>query len=123
LADLKELYWVGSSLDDLRKFPQAVRQEAGYALYLAQEGAKHPNAKPLKGFSGAGTLEVVVDEKGDTYRAVYTVSFRDVVYVLHAFQKKSKRGTATPKREVQQIRNRLKQAKVHYAGIRGRKHD
>ena len=120
---MKELYWIGSSQDDIRRFPQTVKQAAGYALYLAQEGDKHPDAKPLKGFSGAGTLEVVIDKQGDTYRAVYTVSFKDMVYVLHAFQKKSKRGIATPKQEIEQIKNRLQQARTHYAKIRGTKND
>ena len=87
---MKEFYWVGSTLEDIKKFPQAVRQTTGYALHLAQEVGKHPDAKPLKGFSGAGTLEVVIDQQGDTYRAVYTISFKEVIYVLHAFQKKSK---------------------------------
>lgn len=120
---MKELYWIGSSLDDLRKFPQTVRQEAGYALYLAQEGGKHPDARPLKGFGGAGTLEVRLDTKGDIYRAVYTVSFGGVVYVLHAFQKKSKHGIATPRQDIEQIRNRLTQAREHHDTIKDRKHD
>ena len=91
----KPLFWLGSTQDDLRAFPQEVRQVMGYALYLAQMGEKHSDAKPLKGFGGAGVLEVVDDHAGDTYRAVYTVKFADVVYVLHAFQKKSRRGSAT----------------------------
>ena len=115
---MKELYWISNSLADIKRFPQSVKQAAGYALYLAQEGDKHPDAKPLKGFQGAGTLEVVIDKQGDTYRAVYTVSFKDVVYVLHAFQKKSKRGIATPKQEIEQIKNRLKQAQEHYKKIK-----
>ena len=87
----------------------------GYALYLAQCGDKHLDAKPLRGFGGgAGVLEVVADHDGDTYRAVYTVRFADAVYVLHAFQKKSKRGIATPKREIERIRQRLQQAQEHY---------
>ena len=82
----------------------------GYALYLAQVGGKHPNAKPLKGFGGAGVLEVSEDYAGDTYRAVYTLTLPETVYVLHAFQKKSKQGIATPPREVATIRRRLKWA-------------
>jgi phage-related protein len=85
------LIWVGSSLEDLRSFPDAVRRMVGYALYLAQKGNRHPDAKALKGFGGAGVLEVVADAAGATYRVVYTVSFRNAVYVLHAFQKKAKR--------------------------------
>lgn len=76
----------------------------GYALYLAQEGGKHPDAKPLKGFAGAGVLEVADDYDGDTYRAIYTLTRPGAVYVLHAFQKKSTRGIATPRREVELIR-------------------
>ncbi len=115
LRVLKPLTWLGSTLDDLRAFPQAVRQVMGYALYLAQVSDKHPDAKPLKGFGGAGVLEVIDDHVGDTYRAVYTVKYADVVYVLHAFQKKSKRGITTSKRDVNLIRTRLRQAQEHYA--------
>lgn len=86
----------------------------GYALYLAQCGEKHPDAKPLKGFKGAVILEVVEDFDTDTYRAVYTVKFEGVVYVLHAFQKKSKRGIATPKQDIELIEAWLKRAKEHY---------
>lgn len=82
----------------------------GYALYLAQVGSKHPSAKPLKGFSGAGVLEVVEDHDGDTYRAAYTLTLPGVVYVLHAFQKKSKKGIATTQRDLALIRQRLKRA-------------
>jgi len=111
---VKTLYWMGSSLDALRRFPEAVKDIVGYALYLAQESDKHPDAKPLRGFLGSGTLEVVADHQGDTYRAVYTIRFRDAVYVLHAFQKKSKKGIATPKHDMELIRTRLKQAHEHY---------
>src|SRR5260221_8319425 len=96
-AEPKPVRWVGRSRDDLRDFPEAVRQRVGGALWDAQIGLKAPYAKPLKGFGGAGGLEVVDDFGGDTYRAAYTVRFSGVVYVLHAFQKKSKRGAATPK--------------------------
>ena len=92
-----------------------VQQVFGYALYLAQCGEKHPATKPLKGFKGAGVLEVVEDFDGDTYRVVYTVKLAGVVYVLHAFQKKSKRGIATPKQDVQLIESRLKRAKEHHS--------
>jgi phage-related protein len=86
----------------------------GFALYLAETGGKHPDAKPLKGFGGAGVLEIVVDHEGATYRAVYTVKFRGTVYALHAFQKKSKTGIATPKKEIDLIWERLKRAQDHY---------
>jgi phage-related protein len=111
---LKPIEWISSSLDDLRKFPEDVQQMMGFALYLAQLGKKHPDAKPLKGFKGSGVLEIVEDFDGDTYRAVYTVKFEGIVYVLHAFQKKSKRGIATPKKDIELIETRLKCAKQHY---------
>lgn len=112
---MREVYWVGSSLNDLREFPEDVRSEVGYALYLAQGGGKHPNAKPLKGFKGAGVLEVVSDSAGDTYRAVYTVRFADAVYVLHAFQKKSTKGIKTSKRDMELVQERLKRAQEVHA--------
>jgi phage-related protein len=111
---LKPVEWIASSLDDLKDFPEDVQQVMGYALYRAQCGDKHPDAKPLKGFKGSGVLEVVEDFDGDTYRAVYTVRFEGIVYVLHAFQKKSKHGIATPKQDVELIEARLKRAKKHY---------
>ncbi len=91
-----------------------MRQTFGYALYLAQCGNKYPAAKPLKGFKGAGVLEVIEDFDGDTYRAVYTVKFASVVYVLHAFQKRSKQGISTPKQDIDLIEVRFKRAKAHY---------
>lgn len=111
---MKSVEWVGSSLDDLRKFPEEVQQIMGFALYRAQLGKKHPNAKPLKGFKGSGVLEIVENFDGDTYRAVYTVKFAERVYVLHTFQKKSKRGIATPKQDIDLIEARLKRARAHY---------
>jgi phage-related protein len=86
----------------------------GFALYRAQLGKKHPDAKPLKGFKGASVVEVVEDFDGDTYRTVYTVQFEEILYVLHAFQKKSKRGIATPKQDIDLIESRLKRAQEHY---------
>jgi phage-related protein len=107
---MRTVIWVGSSLEDLRQFPEEVQDLVGYALYLAQTGGKHPDAKPLAGFGGAGVLEVVADDDGDTFRAVYTVTLRDAIYVLHAFQKRSKRGIETPKREIALIKKRLRWA-------------
>ena len=107
---LKPLYWVGSSKRDLRSLPGPVEDLFGYALYLAQDGKKHQQAKPLKGFGSAGVLEVVEDWNRSTYRAVYTVRFEGVVFVLHIFQKKSKRGAATPKADIDLIRERLRVA-------------
>ena len=106
----KPLYWIGTSKRDLLALPEAVVDVFGYALYLAQIGGKHERARPLRGFGSAGVLEVIEDRQGDTYRAVYTVSFAEAVFVLHVFQKKSKRGIATPKREVDLIRERWKAA-------------
>jgi phage-related protein len=108
-APLKPVVWVGDSLRVLKSFPSGVQDEVGYALFLAQCGEKHIAARPLKGL-GAGVLEVVADHRGDTFRAVYTVRLADRVFVLHAFQKKSKRGSATPQPEIDLIKRRLKQA-------------
>jgi phage-related protein len=112
----KHVLWVGSSKKDLMAMPDEVKSAFGFALYLAQHGKKHQNAKPLKGFSGAGVLEVVEDCLGDTFRAVYTVKIAEVIYVLHCFQKKSKRGIETPKQEIDLIRDRLKMAQDHAKG-------
>lgn len=109
----KALHWVGSAKKDYLDFPAAVQSEMGYALGLAQLGAKHPRAKPWKG-EGPGVLEIVEDQRGDTYRAVYTVRFAGVVYVLHAFQKKSKTGIKTPQDDVKLIAQRLKRAQQDY---------
>jgi phage-related protein len=106
----KPVDWVSSSLKDMRALPEDVQATFGFALYIAQCGGKHPDAKPLKGFVGAGVLEVVEDYNADTYRAVYTVRFSDSVYVLHVFQKKSKHGIATPKEDIEKISARLKMA-------------
>jgi phage-related protein len=109
----KHVLWVGSSKKDLMAMPDEIRSAFGFALYLAQQGKKHQNAKPLKGFTGAGVLEVVEDCLGDTFRAVYTVKIAENIYVLHCFQKKSKRGIETPKQEIDLIRDRLKMAQEH----------
>ena len=114
MTDEKPLFWIGRSRDDLKECPDEVMREIGYALDFAQRGGKHPNAKPLKGFGGASVLEIVEDNDGDTYRAVYTVKFPLAVYVLHVFQKKSKKGLATPKRDLELIDERLKRAESHY---------
>lgn len=106
---LKPVVWVGDSLRVLKSFPSPVQDEVGYALFLAQRGEKHIAAKPMKGL-GAGVVEVVSDHRGDTFRAVYTVRLKARVYVLHAFQKKSKHGIATPQSEIELIRRRMKQA-------------
>ena len=107
------LHWIASAKRDYQAFPEEVQAEMGYALGLAQLGAKHPQAKPWKG-EGAGVLEVVEDFRGDTFRAVYTVRFAGVVYVVHAFQKKSKSGIKTPQEDVKLIGERLKRAQHDY---------
>jgi len=111
----KPVFWVASSRKDLKKFPKGVRQTVGQALFDALTGSKHPDVKPLRGFGGAGVLEVVEDDEGNTYRAVYTVKFAGVVYVLHAFQKKSKSGIKTPPEEIEKVKARLKEAEKDYA--------
>lgn len=108
----KPLEWIGSSRKDLMALPADVRRFFGFALSLAQAGDQHDAAKVLKGFGGAGVLEVVEDDAGGTYRAVYTVKFEEAVFVLHCFQKKSKRGIATPKEDMDIIRARLKVAEA-----------
>jgi phage-related protein len=109
----KPLFWIGSSLNDLLAFPEAVKDEIGTALSVAQFGVKHPRSKPWKG-TGPGVFEVVEDHRGDTYRAIYTVRLKDAVYVLHAFQKKSPSGIKTPRRETELIAQRLKLAQQDY---------
>ena len=111
---MKPLNWVGSSLDDLRTFPIDVRKEAGYCIHLAQLGDKALNAVPMVGFGGAKVLEVVINDDGNTYRAVYTVKFAKAVYVLHVFQKKSRKGISTPKPDLDLIHRRLSNAEKHY---------
>src|SRR5262245_61041461 len=110
---LKPLYWMGSTLEDLRESPEEVQDRIGYALELVQRGEQPASAKPLKGFGGASVLEIVADFDRDTWRAVYTVAIANAVYVLHFFQKKSKSGIATPKKELDLIKRRLRDAIDH----------
>ncbi len=107
---LKPLIWVGSSRQDLRAFPDQVQDHMGYALYVAQRGSRHRDTKAMSGFGGAGVVEVITDFRGDTFRAVYTSRFSGTVYVLHAFQKKSKHGRTTPRHHVALIKERLRVA-------------
>lgn len=113
-AHRKPLFWVGSSKRDLKEFPGEVQDAMGHALDMAQQGKKHQDAKPLAGFGSASVLEIVEFHHGDTYRAAYTVRYAGAVYALHAFQKKSKKGIATPKPEIDLIKGRLKRAEEHY---------
>jgi phage-related protein len=107
---LKPVIWIGSSHKDLRAFPDPVQDHMGYALYVAQCGGKHRDTKTLTGFGGAGVVEIIKDYRGDTFRTVYTLRYAGVVYVLHAFQKKSKTGRATPKRDSALVKHRLREA-------------
>lgn len=118
---LKPLIFVGNSYRDLLEFPDDVVRMFGFALRLAQEGERHPHGKPLKGFGGASVIELVESFEGNAYRAVYTVRFEDVVYCLHAFQKKSRRGIETPKEEIETVKRRLRLAQgIHEEHVRGR---
>ena len=117
-ANEKPLQWIGSSHKDLMALPADVRRFFGFALLLAQSGDKHDAAKVLKGFGGAGVIEVLEDDVGGTYRAVYTVRFPEAVFVRHCFQKKSKSGIATPKEDMDIIHARLKIAEAHAKELR-----
>jgi phage-related protein len=109
-SEPKPIVWIGSSRRDLKTFPKQVRSDIGQALYTAQMGEIDPAAKPLKGFGGATVMEIIDRYDTNTYRAVYTVQFSNVIYVLHAFQKKSKSGIATPQKDIELIRRRLAEA-------------
>jgi len=111
---LKPVRWIGPAHRDWKNFPADVQDVMGHALYLAQLGKKAGNAKPLKGFKGAGVLEIFDDFESSTWRAIYTVQFKEAIYVLHAFQKKSRKGISTPKADIRLVEQRLKQAKDHY---------
>ena len=113
---LRTVVWIGPTRKELKTFPRPVQRAVGLALYAAQLGEMPPDAKPLKGFSGAGVVELVEDHRGDTCRAVYTVRFATRIYVLHVFQKKSKHGIVTPKAELDLIRERLKRVESLHAG-------
>jgi len=115
----KPLDWIASSKEDFLAFPVPVQRDLGNALGLAQFGGRHPRAKPWKG-EGPGVFEMVDDFEGNTYRAVYTVRFRHVVYVLHAFQKKSPRGRKTASTDIQLIARRLKVARQDYEARYGK---
>jgi phage-related protein len=116
----KPLFWIGSAKSDLLEFPEAVKDEMGVALSVAQFGGKHPSAKPWKG-EGPGVLEIVEDHRGDTYRAVYTVKFENAAYVLHAFQKKSPKGIKTAQTDVDLVSRRLKTASEDYEARYGKR--
>lgn len=111
---LKKIDFIGSSREERKEFPDEVKQNIGYALYETQMGQKPAAAKPLKGFSGAGVLEIVENSSSGTYRAVYTARFQKAIYVLHCFQKKSKHGIKTPQRDIDLIKRRLGVAEEDY---------
>jgi phage-related protein len=113
---LKPVRWVGSSRKDVRSFPRPVRVEIGAALYAAQRGQTDPSVKALKGFGGGSVVEIVTSHIGDAWRTIYTAHFQDAVYVLHAFQKKSKTGAATPKKEIDLVRQRLAEVERYHRG-------
>ena len=113
-TSLRPLLWIASSKKDYRDFPSRVQYSLGFELFLAQTGQHPPSAKPLKGL-GSGTIELVENFDGDTYRAVYTVRFSEAVYVLHSFKKKSKQGIKTPQSDIDLIKRRLKSAEEDYA--------
>lgn len=115
---LKRLIWVGSSREDLFEFPGVVRRSMGFGLYLAQIGERPVHSKILKGFGGAGVIELFENDKTGTFRVIYTVEVSNVIFVLHAFQKKSKQGIKTPKPEIDLIKKRLKDAKEIYKELR-----
>ena len=107
---LKPIVWVRSSKEDLKRLPVMARKHIGFALKMAQMGEKHPDSKPMRGFDGGSVVEVVEDYDRNTYRAVYTVRFAEAVYVLHCFQKKSRHGIATERRDIDLIKERLVRA-------------
>lgn len=114
MAKIKPIIWIASTKSDLISLPDDVRDEIGHALYQAQKGEKSDKAKPFKGFGSAAVLEIVENDAGGTYRAVYTVKFTEAIAVLHVFQKKSKQGIATPKQDVDLIKSRFKIAEQKY---------
>lgn len=114
---MKKLIWVGSSYKDLNEFPPPIRHAMGYALFHAQNGKMHEHAKVLSGMGSAGVQEVRENDRSGTYRVIYTVETAEYVFVLHAFQKKSKSGIATPKQELELLKSRLKEAKILYKSL------
>lgn len=111
---IKKIFWIGSSKKDLSGLSEEVQHDFGYGLYLAQIGGIAENSKPLKGFGKAGVIELIAEDHDGSYRAVYTINFPELVYVLHVFQKKSKHGIETPKRDLELIEMRLKVAQADY---------
>ena len=118
---MKELIWIGSSHKDLKEFPPAVSSAIGYALFFAQTGKKHSHTKVFSGMGGAGVIEIRENDQSGTYRLIYTIEIEECVFVLHAFQKKSKSGMATPKNEIEMIKSRLGEARALYKELMKRR--
>lgn len=118
---MKKLVWVGSSREDLKEFPPPVCSAIGYALFFAQSGKKHPHTKTLSGMGGASVIEIKENDPSGTYRLIYTIETEEYIFILHAFQKKSKSGKATPKQELDMVKKRLKESRVLYKELIGRK--
>lgn len=114
MTQQRPVIWIGSSKKDFLKFPSQIRSEMGHALYIAQKGEKHKDAKPLKGFGGGSVVEISIRDEWGTYRTMYTIQFKEAVIVLHAFQKKSTSGIKTPKHEIDLVDHRLKAAQEGY---------
>lgn len=119
---MKRLFWIGSSRDDLKQFPDEVQDEVGHGLYLAQMGDRHSHTKTLSGLGNAKVIELRENARSGTYRVIYTVEMAEFIFVLHAFQKKSKSGIATPKQEIDLVKRRLKEAEVLYKELKGEKY-
>lgn len=115
---MKRLFWIGSSRQDLKEFPSEVQDEIGHGLYLAQMGDRHVHAKTLSGLGNAKIIELRENDRSGTYRLVYTVEISEIIFVLHAFQKKSKSGIATSKQDIDLIKRRLREAEALYSQLK-----
>ncbi len=115
---MKILKWIGSSREDLKEFPDEIIDEMGHGLYLVQMGDRPSHAKTLSGFGSAKVIELKESDRSGTYRVVYTIEMAEFIFVLHAFQKKSKSGIATPKQEIDMIKRRLKEAESLYKELK-----
>ena len=116
---MKRLFWIGSSREDLNQFPDEVQGEMGHGLYLAQMGDRHNHAITLSGLGNAKVIELRENDRSGTYRVIYTVEMAEFIFVLHAFQKKSKSGITTPKQEIDLVKRRLKDADALYKELKG----
>ena len=114
---MKQVFWIGASHDDLSECPQPIRHAVGYALYRAQMGERPAHAKVFSGMGSAKILEIRENDVSGTYRAIYTVEMKDCIFVLHVFQKKSKTGKETPKKEIDLLNKRLKEAREEFANM------